>query len=55
VVHSSINYSASQENYGIEADVDIHFRTGTGEEFSIAGRVVESACVLHTTPYCQGD
>ena len=55
VVHSSINYSASQENYGIDADVDIHFRTGTGEEFSIAGRVVESACVLHTTPYCQGD
>ena len=55
VVHSSINYSPSQENYGIDADVDIHFRTSTGAEFSIAGHVVESGCALHTTPYCQAD
>jgi hypothetical protein len=57
VVHSSINYSASanQDNYGIDASVDIHLRATTGEEFSIAGQVVESDCVLHTTPYCQGD
>lgn len=57
VVHSSINYgaSANQENYGIDASVDMQFRAKTGEEFSIAGQVVESDCVLHTTPYCQGD
>jgi hypothetical protein len=55
VVHSRINYSSSQENYGIDADLDIHFRASTGAEFSIAGNVVERACVLHTTPYCQGD
>jgi hypothetical protein len=55
VVHSSINYSANQESYGIDADMDIHFRTSSGAEFSIVGHAVESACVLHTTPYCQGD
>ena len=54
VVHSSLNYSPSQENYGIDADLDIHFQASTGAEFSIAGHAVESACALHTTPYCQG-
>jgi hypothetical protein len=55
MVHSNINYSSSQENYGIDADVDIHFRASTGAEFSISGHVTEGACVLHATPYCQGD
>jgi len=57
VVHSIINYGASvnQENYGIDANIDIHLRATTGEEFSIAGQVVESDCIVRTTPYCQGD
>jgi hypothetical protein len=55
VVHSSIDYGGSADNYGIDADVDVHFRAATGEEFSVAGHVLASQCVLRNVPWCTGD
>ena len=57
VVHSNVNYGASsnQDNYGIDVDATIELEASAGDRFSIAGHLVESACVLTTTTGCMAD
>jgi hypothetical protein len=57
LIHSSTNYGAAsgQENYGIDAELDLRFWTSTGAELSVSGRVVADQCVLQSTRYCVGD
>jgi hypothetical protein len=54
-IHSSIDYGGSEENRGIDAELEVHLRTTTGEVLSVAGRVVARDCVLRTTRWCSAD
>jgi len=57
LVQSSTNYGAgaNDEDYGVDADIEIYFRASTGAEFSITGQVVEAACTLQYESYCSFD
>jgi hypothetical protein len=55
VVHSCTDYGGLADNYGVDADVDLHFQASSGDAFSVAGHVLANACVVRRIPWCQAD